>query len=115
MTEYASLDDISEGDGIDLDGEDFVLPNGKRVRVRGMTRFELILSGKGTEDAALIERRVVSYGLLQPEMTLDQIERWQRSTSAGRASSYAALTGKIRDLSGLGEGADKSNPGTSGE
>lgn len=105
MTEYASADDLTAGDlG---DGEDFELPSGRTVRLRGLSRHELFFNGKGTEDNALIERRNVAACLIQPKLTVPQVEAWQRKSLAG--GDFNALTVKIRELSRLGEGADKSN------
>lgn len=104
MTKYSSADDLVAGDlG---DGEDFTLPSGKTVRVRGLSRYELIFNGKGTEDAGLIERRNVVSAVLEPKLTLPQVEAWQRNSRAG--GDFKALSEAIRDLSGLGEGAQKS-------
>lgn len=102
---YATADDLTAGDlG---EGEDFVLPSGRKVLVRPLSRLALISAGKGTEDSALIERRNVKFCLIEPSMTLDQIEQWQRGSRAG--GDFRALSEWIRDASGLGEGADKSS------
>lgn len=102
--EYASADDLVAGDlG---DGDDLTLPSGKRVRLRGLSRHELMFNGKGTDDNALIERRNVVSCLLEPRMTLSQVEAWQRASAAG--GDFRILSEAIRDRSGLGEGADKS-------
>lgn len=113
MTEYAEFDDLLFADDPDDGGEDLTLPSGRLVRVRGLSRHELHFTGKGTEDAELIEARNVKMCLVLPELTLPQVQEWQRKSRAG--GDFRALSEKIRDLSGLGEGADKSNPGTSGE
>jgi hypothetical protein len=108
---YATADDLIEGDlG---DGEDVTLPSGRMVRVRGLSRHELFFNGKGTEDSALLERRNVASCLLIPKMTMAQLEAWQRSSSAG--GDFKALSEVIRDMSGLGEGADKSGVRPVGE
>lgn len=105
MTEYASADDLIAGDlG---DGEDFTLPSGQRVRVRGLSRYELMLNGKGTDDAQVIEARNVHSCLVEPKLTIKQVEAWQRQSLAG--GDFRALSERIRDLSGLGEGAGKSD------
>jgi hypothetical protein len=105
MTEYASVDDLTAGDlG---DGEDLTLPSGKVVRLRGLSRHELMFNGKGTEDSALIERRNVVSCLIEPKLTIGQVERWQRNSSAG--GDFRVISEAIRDLSGLGQGADKSD------
>lgn len=112
MTQYATADDLTAGD-LDLQGEDVTLPSGKTVRVRGLSRFELMLNGKGTEDSALIEARHVSTCLVAPEMTVGKAQAWQKRSAAG--GDFKVLSEKIRDLSALGEGAQKSDPGTAGE
>lgn len=112
MTEYASFDDLVSG-SLEDDAEDLTLPSGKVVRVRGLSRHELMFNGKGTEDSALIERRNVVSCLVEPKLTLPQVEKWQRNSAAG--GDFKVLSERIRDLSGLGEGADKSDPGASGD
>lgn len=111
MTEYASVDDLLAGDlG---DGEDLLLPSGATVRLRGLSRHELMFNGKGTEDNELIERRNVVACLLQPKLTLAQVEAWQRVSAAG--GDFRVLSEAIRDLSGLKKGADKSGLRADGE
>lgn len=110
--EYASFEDLVAG-SIDDDAEDVTLPSGTLVRVRGLSRHELLFNGRGTEDSELIERRNVVSCLVAPKLTLAQVEQWQRRAPAG--GDFRVLSEKIRDLSGLGEGADKSDPGAVGE
>jgi len=111
VTDYASADDLTAGDlG---EGEDLLLPSGKKVRLRGLSRHELHFNGKGTEDNALIERRHVVSCLIEPKLSLTQVEAWQRKSKAG--GDFKALTEAIRDMGGLGEGAAKSDPGPAGE
>jgi hypothetical protein len=102
---YASADDLVAGD-LELDGEDVTLPSGRRVRVRGLSRHELMFNGKGTEDSEVIERRNIVSCLVEPRMTLAQVEKWQRNGKAGGDLRY--LSEIIRDASGMGQGADKS-------
>jgi hypothetical protein len=92
---------------------DVKLPNGAFVKVRGLTRRELLDCGVGTEDTALIEARNVAAGLVTPAMTLAQVQQWQRS--AGTVRIFADVTNAIRDLSGLGEGAGKSDVDQAGD
>jgi hypothetical protein len=111
--QYASFDDLVSG-SLEDGAEDLILPSGKVVRLRGLSRHELMFNGKGAEnDNALIERRNVVSCLLQPKLTLPQVEKWQRNSAAG--GDFKVLSERIRDLSGLGEGADKSDPGASGD
>jgi hypothetical protein len=105
MTDYATIDDL--GADVVEETRDVTLPNGKIVKVRGLSRFELLLNGKNTEDSALIERRNVAACMVEPRMTVVQVEAWQKKAAAGGA--FKVISEAIRDLSGLGEGADKSN------
>ncbi len=110
MTEYASLDDLTAPG--EPETEDVTLTGGKVVKVRGLTRFELIVNGKGTDDALVIERRNVATCMVEPRMTEAQVAKWQKGSKPG---DLARVTVAIRNLSGLGEGADKSPPGTDRE
>lgn len=103
MSEYASLDDLIEE--VDTT-EDVDLGNGRKVKVRGLTRYELLLNAKGTDDANLIERRNVTCCLVEPKLSLAQVEQWQKSSPP---RVIGKVTDAIRRLSGLAEGAAKSD------
>ncbi|QJY51250.1 hypothetical protein [Pseudonocardia broussonetiae] len=103
-TGYAQFDDLLTP--VADVTEDVDLGNGRRVKVRGLTRYELILSGKGTDDATLVERRNLSTCLVEPKLTLAQAERWQKASTP---DVIAKVTNAIRRLSGLAEGAAKSD------
>lgn len=111
MTEYASVDDLVEGD-VTGTTRDVALPGGRAVKVRGMSRMELMLTRKGTEDPAVIEQRMLAFCLVEPRMTAKQVEAWQKASTP---MVMAPVTEAIRELSGLGEGADKSDPGAAGD
>jgi hypothetical protein len=112
MTEYASADDLTAGN-LDDGAEDVDLPSGKTVRLRGLSRHELMFNGKGTDDARVMEVRNVVSCLVEPKLTVAQVEQWQKRSLAG--GDFKVLSEKIRDLSGLAEGAAKSDPGAAGE
>lgn len=109
MPEYATLDALMHADTIGQ--EDLTLPNGLVVTVKGMSAFErkLLYKGavdnQGNLDAALIETRIIKYGMVNPKLSMDQAEEWMKKTLP---SVIDAVTGKVRDLSGMGEGAEKS-------
>jgi hypothetical protein len=103
--EYASEEDLV-ADTAEGGAEDFVLSSGKKVRLRGLTRDEHLWIGKGTEDAAVIEARMVSTALVIPAMSEAKVRRWQKS---GRSQAVSEISDRIRDLSGFGKGADKSS------
>ncbi len=105
MTAYATADDLF-ADEITDNTRDVTLPNGKVVKVRGLTRYELLLSAKGDVDAAVVERRNVARCMVEPKMTEAQVEKWQKASSP---VALGLITTAIRELSGLAEGAPKSD------
>jgi hypothetical protein len=111
MTEYASLDDLAIS--ADDAAEDLTLSTGKVVKVRGLTRGEHMWITKGVEDdAATIEARTLSKCLLAPVMTLNQARDWIAKTPS---QLVGEITTRIRELSGLGEGAQKSDVSGDGD
>lgn len=106
MTEYASFEDLTATPEVP-ETEDVELPSGKVVQIRPLSRHQLITMGKGTEDASLVERRMITYCLVQPKLTIAQVETWQRQD--GSIRDFARITTAVRQLSGLAEGAAKSD------
>lgn len=103
--EYASVTELVEDEITTAVGEDCELPNGKKIRIRGMSRWELQQMGKGTEDPSVVEARMLSYCIIQPKMTEAQVTAMQK----GKPPQWlAAPMGRIRTLSGLDDGAAKS-------
>lgn len=78
------------------------------VRVRGMNRGELLMGGKLGEDGKnqrAMERFVLSSCMVDPEMTLEDVDAWM---SSGPAMEIQPVVQKINELSGVGQGAAKS-------
>lgn len=114
MTDYASPEALIK---VRADEEDFTLPTGALVRVRGLSRGEVYMMQKskadgGIRDEQAWERRMVSLALLQPELTEEQVGEWQQGPAGG---DLEELTDKIRELSKLGQGAEKSGVPGDGE
>jgi hypothetical protein len=103
-TEYASADDLIDG-APDLPEADLELSNGRTVRLRGLSRQGLFFNGKGTEDPAVVEARNLVSCMVRPQLSLDQATAMLRKLPAGDGS---LISRKIRELSGLDEGAPKS-------
>lgn len=97
----------------DAETTDVTLPSGGVVQVRGLTRRELHSAGQGTEDVATMEARNLAACVVTPKLTLAQAMQWQQSP--GSVLDIARVTEAIRDLSGLGEGADKSDVDEAGD
>jgi hypothetical protein len=97
------LDDASD---LALECETVTLPNGRDVMVRGLTRVEHLWLGKGTEDALEIEARLLSKGMLRPVLSVEQAKKWQEVAGT---LTVSVVSDKIRDLSGFGRDAAKSD------
>lgn len=78
--------------------------------VRGLNRAEVLklkgLRADGTLDAAEFEAHMVAKGMVTPEMTPAEVEKWQQADLAG--GPLGDVSDAIAELSGLGEGASKS-------
>jgi hypothetical protein len=105
---YATADELADQPTPDED--DVKLASGKLVRVRALSRAEVLvmqtLKAKGildTEDKW--ERHMLARAIVNPSMTVEQIAGWQQERAGGDLED---VTRKISDLSGLTEGADKS-------
>lgn len=114
MTEYLTPDELIADDaGDDEIGIDVELPSGGRIRVRGLSRAEHLWIGKGTDDAAEIEARMLSKAMMQPTMSEAQIKAWQKKRGATKDLDTAGSA--VRALSGFGEGAGKSRVDQAGD
>jgi hypothetical protein len=106
MSEFASFEDLTAA-GVDDTLEDVEMSGGKKVRVRGLSRFELTMISKGDPDGATYERRTLALCLVEPKLSEAQVEAWQRRDPAG--GDLGQVTTAVRRLSRLDEGADKSD------
>lgn len=105
-TEYASVEDLTADEVTTSEGEDFTLPNGKKLLIRGISRWELQKAGKGEPDAATAEARMLAYAIVKPVMTEAQVTAIQK----GKPFDFLqGLWSRVSELSGLSEGAAKSD------
>ncbi|PSL02884.1 hypothetical protein CLV30_109192 [Haloactinopolyspora alba] len=74
------------------------------VRVRGLSRDE-VLAAQKADNTADLERRMLAAGMVDPALTVAEAGRWQMASPAGELEP---VTQKIRDLSGMGDDASKS-------
>lgn len=72
------------------------------VRVRGLSRAEglMVQNLKGLA----LERKVLSLGLVDPELTEAEVGKWQEASTAGELEPVSQ---RIAELSGMVEAADK--------
>lgn len=101
---YASKDELFSTEDV-IDAEDYTLPSGKMVKLRGLTAFEVHLMRKQSgEDGQLADALALSMGLIEPSLTKDEAVRWMKTKPAGET---VAAVARIRDLSGLNDNAPK--------
>lgn len=112
MTEYASFESLAAADE---DGPvDVALSGGRIVQVRGLSRYEWFLAGKGTDgDPNAFETRMVAMGLAEPKLSEKQVDAWRKRP--GTVPDLSAVSDRIRQLTGIDEGADKSDVREVGE
>ena len=75
------------------------------VRIRGLSRAELLELQALDGGALVTDRRMVSLALVDPALTEDEVKAWQENSHAGEIEQ---LTLAIAELSGIGVGAPKS-------
>lgn len=107
--EYLSEQDLSAGV---LPEDDVQLARGK-IRVRGLSRGEVLSLQKMSNDATTLEQRILAAGMVKPKMTAKGVANWQKTAVSGELD---AAVDKVNELSGLVQGAQKSDvPGTGDE
>lgn len=75
-TTYATADDLFV---VDLPEEDYSLPSGKSLRIRGLTRAEMMRAGKLEDNRPRQEQYLLSTAVLVPRLTEQDVARWQRA------------------------------------
>lgn len=84
--------------------EEIELPGGMTVKVRALSRAEA-LEVQGKEiDKAELECKLISSAMVEPTLTADEVEQWQRSSPAG---VIQAVADAIIRLSGMEKAAQK--------
>lgn len=89
------------------------------VRVRGLSRAEVMVMRKATDTeqldgprALVIERKMIAAGMVDPILTESEVGRWQAASAAGELEP---VTARITELSGLAEDAPKSGLSADGD
>lgn len=78
------------------------------LRVRGLTRGEVFqVQQCKTSDAS--ERKILTLAMVDPPLTEGEARAWQENSPAGEIEP---VVDRIRELSGLADGADKSGLST---
>lgn len=80
--------------------------DGGTVRVRGLSRIEVLLV-QAAEGTAAQERRILRYGMVEPTVTETEAEKWQKAAPGGNGGDLERVTGRIAELSGMAPAAEK--------
>lgn len=82
---------------------DIEVPGIGTVRVRGLNRIEA-MHVQAADGPEATERRIMTLGMVDPELTEAEVGQWQKASAAGEIE---AVSSKIAELSGMLPGADK--------
>lgn len=82
-----------------LEPEEVELPSGRTLLVRGLTVEEV-----RAIDSDNMQRGLLATGIIDPPMTLEQVDLWRKRAPAGDPTAAAA---KIQELSGMLGGSAK--------
>lgn len=82
-----------------LTERDVEVPGVGTVRVRALSRAEVLKVKDKPLDESRMERMLLSYALIEPELTEAEIGEWQAASEAGEIE---AVCKEVMELSGLG-------------
>ncbi len=102
--EYATAEELTESADDERATEDVYLPSSKKwVQIHELNRGEAIKVSdtKGGTDR---ERKIICWGLAQPQLTFQTVEGWHRKAGAG---DVQVLVEAISELSGMVENSRK--------
>lgn len=89
---------------------EFVTPAGP-IKVRGLSRAEVIELKKYTDDPEEVDARFLELGVVDPKLSREEIEQWRH---AWPNEDIEKVTTKIAELSGMrttAEAVERSFPG----
>jgi len=107
--QYATPEELFD---VSLPEDDVQIRPGVWVRVRALTRAEMVRAGKLEENRLRQEQFLVAIASVQPKLTEEDVARWQR---ASRFMELEKLGRKINELGGIGKDAAKSDLSDDGD
>ena len=81
-----------------IGGETVEIPGVGEVKVRGLTRAEVLSIQNDDLDAAGMERKLLAFAMVEPQLTEDEVAEWQKVAPAGELEP---ISDAIQKLSGL--------------
>lgn len=85
--------------------EEVEIPGLGSVRIRALSRAELMMANRHDGDTLKWEQFTLSRAMVEPTMTESDVAAWQRASMADEINVVSMAVNK---LSGIGQGADKS-------
>jgi hypothetical protein len=82
-----------------LPEEEYELPGLGVLRIRGLSRGEVLAAQHDDPRLAVFERRLLAKGIVDPKLTETDVGRWQEASPAGEMEP---LIKRIERLSGIG-------------
>lgn len=96
---YATLSDLTEpAVPVASREEDFELPSGLVVRIRPLTRMEVLIIGKRDLTTDKKEQAFMSKAMVLPAMSEEDVKRWQTNSATG---DMQELTERVQEISGM--------------
>lgn len=94
-----------------LNEADVEIPDVGTVRVRGLSRAEVMLVRKATDTehmdgsrALVLERKMLAAAMVDPVLTESEVGQWQQASAAGELEPVVR---KVQELSGMLDDAPK--------
>jgi hypothetical protein len=88
-----------------LPEDDVEIPGVGTVRVRGLSRHEMLVAGRQeSRGVEAMERLMLHFAMVDPVLTEDEVARWQKCSPANELSPVVT---RINELSGIGKDAQK--------
>jgi hypothetical protein len=87
-----------------LPEEEYELPGLGVLRIRGLSRGEVLAAQHDDPRLAVFERRLLAHGIVDPKLTETDVGRWQEASPAGEMEP---LINRIEHLSGIGREVEK--------
>lgn len=104
---YASVADLTTpATPVAAREEDFELESGLSVRIRPLTRMEVMLIGKRDLATEKKEQAYIARAMVLPAMTEEDVKRWQVSSAAGDMQN---LVERVQEISGMSRKGEKAS------
>jgi hypothetical protein len=87
-----------------LPEEEYELAGLGVLRIRGLSRGEVLAAQHDDPRLAVFERRLLARGVVDPKLTETDVGRWQEASPAGEMEP---LIKRIEQLSGIGSEVEK--------